>query len=344
MPQDPAGDDVYPDWHPAAQGNHEEKPQDGVVRAGRGGAATQYTGEGVSHTQSFGTSRAGSDAAPAQEKKSRYSRRRNPNYKKGFRRPKPNPKSPFAPAMGAAVRDEPETKPKRSSGSGAKKTLMFSEGSRLAETAPSDEFEAMLIAELGEKPENARGGRAGRGGRAPKEPESEFTKAKNIVYNQLAASAKSRAMLEKKLQSKEISQETINDVLNKFEAAKLINDEEYAQMYVRDRAAGKKLSRTAIARELKTKGVAEEFVAEALEQRSEEDERADAHELVRKKMRPSMDFSDRKEKDKIMRRLVSMLARKGYPSSMAFSVVKEEIDRYIEENGVDSAPDEDFYF
>ncbi|QRZ62623.1 RecX family transcriptional regulator [Rothia sp. ZJ932] len=151
-------------------------------------------------------------------------------------------------------------------------------------------------------------------------------------------------MLEKKLRDKEISEETIVDVLDRFEAAKLINDQEFAQMYVREKVTFKKLSRSAIARELKSKGVAEEHVAEALEQRSEEDERSDAHQLVAKKMRPSMDFSDRKEKEKIMRRLVGMLARKGYPPSMAFSVVSEEIENYVQENGGRSAESEEYYF
>lgn len=52
---------------------------------------------------------------------------------------------------------------------------------------------------------------------------------------------------------------------------------------------------------------------------------------MRKKLRPAMNFSDRTEKEKIMRRLVGMLARRGYSSSVAFSVVKEEIERYRSE-------------
>ena len=51
----------------------------------------------------------------------------------------------------------------------------------------------------------------------------------------------------------------------------------------------------------------------------------DAHELVRRKLPASADLTDRKERDKLTRRLVSMLGRKGYPSGMAFAVVKEEL-------------------
>ena len=95
--------------------------------------------------------------------------------------------------------------------------------------------------------------------------------------------------------------------------------------------------------ELKQKGVEGETAEIALEQRTDDDERNDAHELVRKKLRPSMDLADRQEKDKIMRRLVAMLARKGYPSGLAFSVVKQEIETYMEENGIENSSSGSYY-
>lgn len=320
----------FPAWHPAALGEQEDIPGEGAtyasVQAQRDGTA--YTGK-VPPGHTGADSSSGPSSSPRRSDKYPsdriYPKKRSPRegYKKGFRKPKPNPKSPFAPAFGASSVEEKPV--------GKKKTSRpeFRADSRLAET------ESTLI----------QGVTGGRKRPNPAEPESEFTKAKNIVLNQLAASAKSRAQLEKKLQDKEISAETAAEVLDRFEAVKLVNDEEFALMYVRTRANVKKLSKTAIRRELKQKGVSGELAENALEQRTEEDERADAQELVRKKLRPSMDFSDRKEKDKIMRRLVSMLARKGYPSSMAFSVVKEEIDLFIEENGIESeASSDDYYF
>lgn len=331
--------DEFPSWHPAALGETEDAPGTSLPGASSARTGTPYTGK-ASTQQSFGTTseegepRERSRAQRSTGRSSSRGRRRSDDYKKGFRKPKPHPKSPFAPAMGAAPAEEPAATKKSS----AKNRVMFREDSRLAQTEPADELEAMLVQGLGSRPENER---SGRGRRAPREPESEFTKAKNIVLNQLAASAKSRQQLEKKLAEKEISSETAQEVLDRFEAVNLVNDEEFAQMYVRTRASVKKLSKNAIRRELKEKGVTGELAETALTQRTEEDERSDAHELVRKKIRPSMDFSDRKEKDKITRRLVGMLARKGYPPSMAFSVVKEEIEHYIETNGIDSAESAD---
>ena len=321
--------DDFPAWHPAALGEHEDLPGRGNTSgAPSDSVGTPYTGKAapsaVSSEKEYSQKKPPTAYSASQKPSGARPRKRyREGYKKGFRKPKTNPKSPFAPAFGAEPQEKTPQKKRTSS------SVQFRADSRLAET------ESPLI-----QGNTSRGQRRGRG----KEPESEFTQAKNIVLNQLAASAKSRAQLEKKLKDKEISEDTAQDVLDRFEAVKLINDEEFAHMYVRTRANVKKLSKTAIRRELREKGVNGELAEVALEQRTEEDERADAHELVRKKMRPSMDFSDRKEKDKIMRRLVSMLARKGYPSSMAFSVVKEEIDRFIEDSGIESADTDDYFF
>ena len=61
---------------------------------------------------------------------------------------------------------------------------------------------------------------------------------------------------------------------------------------------------------------------------ADEQEREDAAELVRKKLRPGMDLSDRAEKDKVTRRLLGMLARRGYSSSVSMSVIHEELAAY----------------
>ncbi|WP_240333909.1 regulatory protein RecX [Rothia sp. ZJ932] len=336
MVSNPAND--YPDWHPASTGAQEEKPGEGI-RPSANTVGRQYTGENAPFSESSKSDRRMEEEASSRNRSGRqHSRNPNTQRKKGFRKPpaKYLQNSPFAPAFGAA----PELEDEKKGSHKPAKTTQFRPESRLAQPDTEEDLALYALHGVGTPDEAKKPWRRG----AAHEPESEFTKAKNIVLNQLAASAKSRVMLEKKLRDKEISEETIVDVLDRFEAAKLINDQEFAQMYVREKVTFKKLSRSAIARELKSKGVAEEHVAEALEQRSEEDERSDAHQLVAKKMRPSMDFSDRKEKEKIMRRLVGMLARKGYPPSMAFSVVSEEIENYVQENGGRSAESEEYYF
>jgi regulatory protein len=88
----------------------------------------------------------------------------------------------------------------------------------------------------------------------------------------------------------------------------------------------------ALSLELRTKGVSAEHAQSALDQIDSEDERERATELVRKKCR-SLSFPDagdpdaRAERDKIVRKLVGMLARRGYQQGMAFAVVKAELEQ-----------------
>ncbi|WP_303966963.1 regulatory protein RecX [Rothia mucilaginosa] len=159
-----------------------------------------------------------------------------------------------------------------------------------------------------------------------------YTRAKTIVYNQLAYSAKTRGQLRKKLQAEGFEAELIEPLLDKFEAAKLIDDAEYAQSFVAQKSRTKKLSRAALRRELAERGVRGEEAENALAQRTDEQEREDAAELVCKKLRPGMDLSDRAEKDRVTRRLLGMLARRGYSSSVSMSVIREELAAYGEED------------
>lgn len=273
-------------------------------------------------------------------------------------------RSPYAPAFGARSDDEETRKSPTRRGSGSN---LFREGSALnEELTPAEEALIRGIAEeeaqgVGTGKRRAalagsqKGGSRARGsqpgssqrGNTTSQPESSvpswkqkvraaraaeetdpYTRAKTIVYNQLAYSAKTRGQLRKKLQAEGFESELIESLLDKFEAAKLIDDAEYAQTFVAQKSRTKKLSRAALRRELAERGVRGEEAENALAQRTDEQEREDAAELVRKKLRPGMDLSDRAEKDKVTRRLLGMLARRGYSSSVSMSVIREELAAY----------------
>lgn len=158
--------------------------------------------------------------------------------------------------------------------------------------------------------------------------------AQNIVYRQLTASAKSRLQLAQKLAERNIPEHVAEAVLDKFQEARLINDAEFADMWVRSRAQSRKLAKGALRRELAEKGIDQETAAAALEQLSDADEEASARQLVERKLRPGMDLQDRAERDKAARRLASMLARKGYQPSQAFRIVNEVLEsRAIADSG-----------
>ena len=290
---------------------------------------------------------------------------KNTDYKRGFRRmsaaqqEKMRSRSPYAPAFGARSDDEETRKSPTGRGSGSN---LFREGSALnEELTPAEEALIRGIAEeeaqgVGTGKRRAASAGSPKGGsptrgfqkgsassqaegavtswkqkvraaRAAEETDP-YTRAKTIVYNQLAYSAKTRGQLRKKLQAEGFDAELIEPLLDKFEAAKLIDDAEYAQSFVAQKSRTKKLSRAALRRELAERGVRGEEAENALAQRTDEQEREDAAELVRKKLRPGMDLSDRAEKDKVTRRLLGMLARRGYSSSVSMSVIREELAAY----------------
>ncbi|MCX6498162.1 MAG: regulatory protein RecX [Arthrobacter sp.] len=151
------------------------------------------------------------------------------------------------------------------------------------------------------------------------------------MLRQLTNSPKSRLQLARKLAERNIPEEVAQAVLDRFEEVRLVDDAEFAQMWVRSRSQTRKLARGALRRELAEKGIDEETAAGALEQVSDEDEAAAARELVDRKLRNARGLEDRAERDKTVRRLASMLARKGYQPSQAFRIAGEAVEAALEE-------------
>jgi SOS response regulatory protein OraA/RecX len=137
---------------------------------------------------------------------------------------------------------------------------------------------------------------------------------------------RSRHQLAEKLAERGVPPEAATAVLDRFEEVQLIDDAEFARMWVRSRSATNSLARSALRRELADKGVDPALAEDALAQVSDDDERNTAGELIRRKMRRSADLSDRDVRDKEIRRLVAMLARKGYAPGLAFGLVKDALD------------------
>ncbi|WP_223411222.1 regulatory protein RecX [Occultella gossypii] len=148
------------------------------------------------------------------------------------------------------------------------------------------------------------------------EPDQESV-ARNIALRLLTHSPRSRAQLAQAMAKKDVPDEVAASVLDRFEEVGLVNDVEYAEMLVRTRRAERGLARRALATELYRKGVDSEIAEEALAAVDPEDEEATAQDLVRRKARSSVGL----EHEKRRRRLVGMLARKGYSPSVALRVV-----------------------
>ena len=153
-----------------------------------------------------------------------------------------------------------------------------------------------------------------------------YATARSIVLRQLTLAPKSRQQLASKLAERDVPDEAAEVVLDRFEEVQLIDDAEFAMMWVRSRASTRSLARSALKRELAEKGIHGDIAEEALSQVSDDEERETAEDLVRRKHRAGTLESGRAARDKETRRLVSMLARKGYSPSVGFSVVKTVLD------------------
>lgn len=145
--------------------------------------------------------------------------------------------------------------------------------------------------------------------------------AKDACLRLLTDRARSRSELETKLSGRGFEPEIITNVLDRLQEIGLIDDADFANQWVHSRHTYSGKGKRALAVELRLKGIDQDVASEALSQIDPEDERERAAELVRRKLK-NKPVDDR---DKVTRRLVSMLARKGYSAGMSYEVVKAEM-------------------
>lgn len=148
------------------------------------------------------------------------------------------------------------------------------------------------------------------------------TVARAIALRQLAAAPRTRAQLRETLAKRDVPEEVAERVLDRFEEVHLVDDAQYAEMWVRSRHRGRGLARRALAHELRERGVAPELTDSALERLDPEEEIETARSLIRRKLATT----GRLDEDARMRRAVGMLARKGYPAGLALRLTREELD------------------
>lgn len=158
--------------------------------------------------------------------------------------------------------------------------------------------------------------------RPPRDPVKEGERAREICLRLLSARPRTHAELTEALTQREIPEEVITEVLDRYTEVGIIDDAAFAGAWVTSRHRGKGLARRALGEELRRKGVDRDVAALALEQLDEGDERERAADLVARKLKG---YSPSVEPEAKIRRLVGMLARKGYPPGMAMSVVREAL-------------------
>ncbi|WP_028647164.1 regulatory protein RecX [Nocardiopsis sp. CNT312] len=159
-------------------------------------------------------------------------------------------------------------------------------------------------------------------------------KARALCLRMLAHTPRTRSQLERALLRRGFEEEVVWAVLGAFTGAGLIDDEAFSRAWVDSRHHARGLSRRALARELRTRGVEEDTVREAVSHLSDEDEADAARALARK----SLAGSRAKAQETRIRRALGVLARKGYPAGLSYRVVREGLEAEGAEVDLD-APD-----
>ena len=143
--------------------------------------------------------------------------------------------------------------------------------------------------------------------------------ARALCLRLLTARARTRAELEGQLAKRGYPDDVSTGVLDRLADVGLIDDADFAEQWVRSRRVNAGKGKRALAAELRTKGVDNDVITAALSDIDAGAERERAEQLVNDKLRRERNTED---EAKLTRRLVGMLARRGYSQTMAFDVVK----------------------
>jgi regulatory protein len=168
------------------------------------------------------------------------------------------------------------------------------------------------------------GSAGGRGEAAPaREPTTAelHERAREICLRQLSFRPRTRAELAAALRQRDIPDEISDAVLDRYDEVGIIDDAAFARAWVSSRHHGRGLARRALADELRRRGVDGEIVTEALDDLDPATEAETARDLVDRKLRTMGSAPP----DAVFRRLVAMLARKGYPAGVAIGAVKDAL-------------------
>jgi len=176
--------------------------------------------------------------------------------------------------------------------------------------------------------------RPGPAGRAVGEPDPESV-ARLICLRMLTAAPRTRAQLADALRRRGVPEDATAAVLARFAEVGLIDDAMFASAWVESRHHGRGLGRRALTAELGRRGVDQGDIQAAVARLSPETERATARALVERRLADTVGQPAQAR----VRRLVALLARKGYPAGLTYQVVREALDREAAELGQPSCGD-----
>jgi len=148
-----------------------------------------------------------------------------------------------------------------------------------------------------------------------------YSVATKIAVDALSRRARSRGELAEILAKRGTPEDVAERLLDRLVTQKLVDDHAFAQEWSQLRHRSKGLSRRVLAQELRKKSIAPEVIDEVLGEISRDDEIMAARNLVAKKLRSLSRFDSEVQ----YRQLHSLLARKGYSSSIISEAIRLEV-------------------
>lgn len=164
---------------------------------------------------------------------------------------------------------------------------------------------------------------------ADAELDRDVTKQTAAMGRLLARRPRSVHEIRESLERREVPEPIADAVIDRLTATDLLDDAAFARAWVDSRRRTKHLGRTALAQELRARGVAQRHIDAALDPLTEDDEEAAARHLARERLRRDRDALRRsgggEDQARIARRLDAFLRRKGYAPALCLHVVRSEI-------------------
>ena len=153
----------------------------------------------------------------------------------------------------------------------------------------------------------------------PVEPDDPESVARIICLRALTAKSRSRDELATLLRKRGVPDQAATTVLDRFVEVGLIDDQALAVDFAQLAHGARGLSRSAVATKLRQRGVADDVIATAVAGIDSDSERAMALDLARRRAATMRGLDPQAQ----ARRLVGLLARRGYSPAMSYAVTRE---------------------
>ncbi|MFC8733341.1 regulatory protein RecX [Luteimicrobium sp. NPDC057192] len=156
---------------------------------------------------------------------------------------------------------------------------------------------------------------------APASRDEQLEAARAVALRMLTGAPRTRRQIADGLRRRGYADDVVEELVERLTDVGLLDDAELAGMIARSQLAERSLSRRGIAAELRRRGIEDDDARAAVETIDDDAEDAALRELVRKRLARTAGL----ERDVRVRRVMGVLARKGYAPGPALAAISAEL-------------------